>query len=156
MTFTRNREILRRRLFIAIGVMMAILFTLIFLSGGTLFGTMSVKDFSLCEAGLRDGKPQPLNSLVLTPTNVVYGCGYMEVEPFVSTVQCLRFYLNRSTEIIAEPASEFCLPSRSQYFLYPFESTLLRNPGKYRLHVYAPSSRVWTESIAFEIRSTGK
>ncbi len=152
MTHFRSREILRR-LLIAIGLLMAIMCVLIILTGGAPFGTMRVKDFTLCEADLRDGKPQPLNSLVLKPTNVVYGCGYMTVELSVSTVQCLEFYLNRGIETIAQSVTNYCLPSHSQYFLYPFSSTQLRNPGKYRLYVYDPGSREWIESIAFEISS---
>jgi hypothetical protein len=112
---------------------------------------MSIKDFSLCSADLRDGKPQPLASLVLTPTSVVYGCGYMEAQLYVSTGVCLDFYLNRGTETIATTDAVYCLSARSQYFLYPFNSTRLQNPGKYRLYVYNPSSREWAESVAFEI-----
>jgi|WetSurMetagenome_2_1015567.scaffolds.fasta_scaffold99156_2 hypothetical protein len=47
--------------------------------GGSLSGVMGIRNFTLCQAGYAGGTPRPLASLILSPTTVVYACGYLDV-----------------------------------------------------------------------------
>ncbi len=124
--------------------------------GGNFADAVRITDFALCEPDTIDGKLQVLNSLVLSPTQTIYACGYLKLaipSSFPSEVKCLSFYLNHGTETIATQESTYCLPARSQFFSHPFTTSKLLIPGEYRLYVYEVGSRLWTESVRFEIRS---
>jgi hypothetical protein len=121
-------------------------------SGGDLTQGVRVKDFTLCSADSNNEQPVPLRSLILAPTTSVNACGYIAVKPSISTIVCLNFYLNKDLQTVYTDASNHCLPYRSQYFLIPITTTSLSDRGKYRLYVYDPGSRQWTESVAFEVK----
>jgi hypothetical protein len=114
-----------------------------------------VRDFTLCQADTIDGKPKPLDTLVLTPTTVIYACGYLEANAFAGQV-CFDSYLNKGTETIYSLESYYCLPAHSQYFTLPIKAEALRIPGQYRLYIYEVYSRLWLKSVAFEISSSSK
>lgn len=140
---------------LAAAVSLSILCSLIIERGGILADPTRVEDFSLCQADIVGGKPQPLTSLILTPTSVIYACGYLEISEPRPWNMCLAFDLNRDRETIFRSDS-YCLPSHSQFFLYPIRTRGWGIPGKYRLYVYNVASRDWTESVAFEISPSPK
>jgi hypothetical protein len=137
----------------ALGFAIAVLFVMIWICalGSPQFFPTHVRDFTLCQANSTTATPSPLSSLVLTPTSVVYACGYLEVSPPNFGNLCLSFYLNRDNETVFRP-DYYCLPAQSQHFSYPIRTGELRTPGKYRLYTYNLSTRNWSESVAFEIQ----
>jgi hypothetical protein len=141
-----------RHIRIAIGCALAALFviTWICVLGSPQFFPSHVRDFTLCQANSAIATPLPLSSSVLTPTSVVYACGYLEVSPPNFGNLCLGFYLNRDKETVFIP-DYYCLPAQSQYFSYPIRTGELRTPGKYRLYVYNLGTRNWLESVPFDI-----
>lgn len=151
MALSRRRKLFRLMLGLAIVVSSGILLTLVIARGGSLTGAIRVKEFSLCQATTAGGRPQPLSSLVLTPTTIIYACGYLETEgSFIGRVY-LRYYLNRGLETVFEPDSDYSLPFHSQYFSIPISTPVLLTPGEYRLYVFELGARSWLESVRFEI-----
>jgi hypothetical protein len=112
---------------------------------------IQVRDFTLCQSDAINGKSAPLDTLVLTPTTVIYACGYLEANAFAGRV-CLDAYLNKGTETVYSLKSSYCLPANSQCFTFPITTEVLRTPGQYRLYVYEVYSRLWLKSVPFEIR----
>jgi hypothetical protein len=129
----------------------SILLALMGARGGPLSGVVQIKDLTLCQRDVVDGKPEPLNSLVISPTRVIYACGYLEIGVTYPGNAGLYYYLNKEEETVFRPSSYFYLPFHSQYFSFPITTPILLTPGKYQLAIYE-IGHPKTASVSFEVR----
>ena len=143
----------RIRLMLGFGIVIgfSVLLILMITRSGSLAGGIRIESFALCQGDIADGKPVPLKSLILSPTQVIYACGYLEIGVAYPGNTGLYYYLNRGEETIFRPNSYYHLPFHSQYFWFPITTTVLLTPGKYQLAVYEISDPK-TESVSFEVR----
>jgi hypothetical protein len=135
----------------ALVIAFGVLLILVSARGSSLAGGIHIKDFTLCQGDVADGKLEPLNSLVLSPTMMIYACGYLEIGVAYPGNAGLYYYLNRGAETVFRPNSYYYLPFHSQYFSFPIATTVLLTPGKYQLAVYEIGVPK-TVSVNFEIR----
>jgi hypothetical protein len=115
-------------------------------------GTTRVTNFSLCNAANQaDGTPTVLESTVVSPTSVVYVCGYlsMEIKNPAARKVCLAFYLTRDGRLIY--SRDYCRDTAS-FFNVPIESDELFSPGQYSIRVIDLTRRNWDEVITFTIQ----
>lgn len=115
-------------------------------------GTTRVTDFSLCNAANQvDDTPTVLESVVVSPTSVVYVCGYLSMEiknPAARNV-CLAFYLTRDGRLIY--SRDYCRDTAG-YFVVPIETDDLFSPGQYSIRVIDGTRRNWDEMITFTVQ----
>jgi len=140
---------------LAIVVSFSVLLVLMSARGGSLAGAIRIKDFTLCQGDIAGGKPEPLSSLVLSPTRVIYACGYLEIGVAYPGNAGLYYYLNKGEETVFRPNSYYYLPFHSQYFSFPITATVLLTPGKYQLAIYEMGYPK-TASVSFEVRPNPK
>lgn len=119
---------------------------------GVFSNTVRVRDFALCKAeDVQDETPRLLKTTVISPTEVIYACGHFEIERAYPGKTCLGFRLFRDKKEIFRP-DDLCLQAHSQHFSQAIRTEELLVTGRYRLEVYHVPSRLWSESVAFDVR----
>ncbi len=123
-------------------------------SGKTGGYTSKVLDFSLCTSDeFIEGRPRKLNSVVITPTSIIYACGYLQIENQIAgEPTCLLFDLQRNDRLILRYPDAYCTQNGSGYFIYAIKTNKLQVPAKYKLEVFDEGLKNWKENIAFEVR----
>ena len=124
--------------------------------GGSLAGTIRINNFTLCQGEKADGTPQPLTSLILKPTTVVYPCGYLEVSLIYPSKLCFAYEVLKNSQPVYSPYTRYCVPWRSQYISFPVTTTELLTPGVYEFYTYPDVDRDSPQSVYFEIRPSSK
>ncbi len=122
--------------------------------GGKIGGYTRVLNFSLCDSDrFADGAPPKKTSSVMSPTSIIYGCGYLEIEkPVAGLSTCLLFNLWRDNKLILRYPDAYCTQDGSGYFSYAIKTDELQIPAAYKLEVFDQGSKNWTTSTTFEVR----
>jgi len=120
-------------------------------------GKIRIENFTLCQMNYMGGTPQPLSSLILTPTTAVTACGYLNVDPSCSVPDlCLAYEVLSGSQPVYRPYTRYCMSWHSQYFSFPVETRELLVPGIYELYAYPDAARDQPASVFFEIRPSSK
>ncbi len=126
------------------------------IQGGGIIGgyTSSVSDFSLCDSDKSvAGSPRKLTTAVISPTSVVYACGYLEIDkPVAGLNTCLLFNLWRNNALLVRYPDAYCTQDGSGYFSYAIKTDELQVPAAYKLEVFDWGLRTWITSTTFEVR----
>ncbi len=117
--------------------------------GGDLMGSTDVTGFTLCKPD--DGSFVAIEPSIVTPTTVIYVCGYLQTEienPAARNV-CLGFYVTRGDKSIH--SQQYCRAAPG-YFSVALESNEFFTPATYSVKVMDVSRRNWEEMISFVIK----